>query len=257
MTKPIDLSFVICHLSLFISPMNRLELLQRIPLFATLTADQIASFADRFRVETFAVDTFIFLESDPADRLLVVQDGQVKIIKHSADGQESLLEVILPGEMFGGAGILFPVHPATSVAMTTTTTLSLSREDYLQLIHLFPDIALRIIAILGERLRGAMKMRALSTDRVDIRLAHILLKLCDKVGEPMPVGEITDRGVKINLPLSRQDLADMTGTTIETAIRVMSKFRKEGLVFTEPGGYIVVTDFDRLRALGAGEVEVE
>jgi CRP-like cAMP-binding protein len=248
--KTID-PFVIRHLSFFISPMNRLELLQRIPLFATLTADQIASFADRFRVETFAGDTFIFLESDPADRLWVIQDGQVKIIKHSADGQESLLEVILPGEMFGGAGILFPVHPATSVAMTTTTTLSLSREDYLQVIRLFPEIALRIIAILGERLRAAMKMRALSTDRVDTRLAHILLKLCDKVGEQ------TDRGVKINLPLSRQDLADMTGTTIETAIRIMSKFRKEGLVFTEPGGYVVVTDFDRLRALSAGIMSEE
>lgn len=241
--------------------MNRLELLQRIPLFAALTTDQIASFADRFRVETFAADTFIFLEDDPADRLWVVQDGQVKIIKYSADGLENILEVILPGEMFGGAGILFPVHPATAVAMTETTTLSLDREDYLQLARQFPDIPLRIIAILGERLRAAMKMRALSTDRVDIRVAHILLKLCDKVGEPLPVGERvpsgekTAQGVKINLPLSRQDLADMTGTTIETAIRIMSKFRKEGLVLTEPGGYIVVTDCDRMRAMSAGDNE--
>jgi CRP/FNR family transcriptional regulator len=235
--------------------MNRLELLQRIPLFAALSADQIASFADRFRVETFAPDTFIFLENDPADRLWVVQDGQVKIIKHSADGQENILEVILPGEMFGGAGILFPVHPATAVAMTETTTLSLDREGYLQLARQFPDIPLRIIAILGERLRAAMKMRALSTDRVDIRVAHILLKLCDKVGERVPIGEKTAQGVKINLPLLRQDLADMTGTTIETAIRIMSKFRKEGLVYTEPGGYIVVTDCDRMRALSVGANE--
>lgn len=229
--------------------MNRFELLQRIPLFAALTPEQIASFADRFRVDVFAPDTFIFLEGDPADRLWVVQSGQVKIIKYSADGLENILEVILPGEMFGGAGILFPVHPATAVAMAETTTLSLEREGYLQLARQFPDIALRIIAILGERLRAAMKMRALSTDRVDVRVAHILLKLCDKVGEK------TIEGVKINLPLSRQDLADMTGTTIETAIRIMSKFRKEGLVFTEPGGYIVVTDCDRMRTLSAGESE--
>ncbi|CAG1772805.1 partial Transcriptional activatory protein AadR, partial [uncultured bacterium] len=60
---------------------------------------------------------------------------------------------------------------------------------------------------------------------------------------------------KIKLPLSRQDLADMTGTTIETAIRIMSKFRKEGLALTEPGGYIVVTDCDRMRALSAGDNE--
>ncbi len=227
--------------------MNRLELLHSIPLFAALTPEQIASFADRFRVDVFAPDTFIFLEGDAADRLWVVQSGQVKIIKYSADGVENILEVILPGEMFGGAGILFPVHPATAVAMTETTTLSLEREGYLQLARQFPDIALRIIAILGERLRAAMKMRALSTDRVDVRVAHILLKLCDQAGEK------TIEAVKINLPLSRQDLADMTGTTIETAIRIMSRFRKEGLVLTEPGGYIVVTDCDRMRVLSAGE----
>ena len=58
--------------------------------------------------------------------------------------------------------------------------------------------------------------------------------------------------MRINLPLSRQDLADMTGTTIETAIRVMSQFRKEGLVHTEPGGYVVVLDHERLQLLSEG-----
>ncbi len=225
---------------------TRLETLQHVPLFAALSADQIASFVDRFHVNTFEQNTVIFLEGDEADRLWVVQDGQVKIVKHSGDGQENLLEVIMPGEMFGGAGILFPIHPATAVAMTDVTTLDINRDQYLQLIRQFPDIALRIIAILGERLRAAMHMRALSTERVDTRLAHILLKLRNKVGEPV------ENGILINLPLSRQDLADMTGTTIETAIRIMSKFRKEGLAVTEPGGFIVITDCDRLQKLADG-----
>jgi CRP-like cAMP-binding protein len=222
---------------------SRLDILQRVPLFASLTAEEIATFADQFRLETFTTDQIIFLEGDPADRLWVVQDGQVKIIKYSVDGQESLLELILPGDIFGGAGILFATHPATAVAMTDTTTLSIEREQYLQLIRRFPDIALRIIGVLGERLHAAMHMRALSTDPVEIRLANILLKLCKKVGQD------TERGIRVNLPLSRQDLADMTGTTIETTIRMMSKFRKEGLVMTQPGGYVVVTDVERLRQL--------
>lgn len=225
------------------------DLLRQVPLFAPLSPDQIAAMADRFRADHFAPDAFIFLEGDEADRLWVIREGQVKIVKHNVEGQENILEVILPGEMFGGAAILFPQHPATAVAMTDTTTLSISRAEYLQLVRQYPDIALRIIAILGERLRAAMHMRALSTERVDTRLAHILLKLCNKVGEQ------NERGVKINLPLSRQDLADMTGTTIETAIRIMSRFRKEGLVFTEPGGYIIVTDCDRMRRLSAGDNE--
>jgi CRP-like cAMP-binding protein len=229
--------------------MNHVELLRQVPLFETLTSDQLAAVADRFRVATFAPDTIIFLEGDPADRLWVVQTGQIKIVKHTSDGQENLLEVIMPGEMFGGAGLLLAAHPATGVAMTPATTLCIEREPYLHLIRQYPEIALRIIALLGDRLRAAMKMRALSTERVDVRLAAILLKLGDKAGTP------ASAGLRINLPLSRQDLADMTGTTIETAIRIMSRFRKEELVHTEPGGFVVIVDYERLRRLSAGAVD--
>ena len=226
--------------------MNPVEVLRQVPLFAPIPNEQITVVAGWFHVETFEQDTIIFLEGDPADRLWVVSAGQVKIVKHTSDGQETLLEVIMPGEMFGGAGLLLATHPASAVAMTSTTTLSMERGHYRQLIRQYPDIALRIIDLLGERLRAAMKMRALAVERVDVRLANILLKLCDKVGEPI------DGGTRINLPLSRQDLADMTGTTIETAIRVMSRLRKEGVVHTEPGGYVVVLDHQRLQRLSEG-----
>ncbi|HTP07130.1 MAG TPA: Crp/Fnr family transcriptional regulator [Anaerolineae bacterium] len=226
--------------------MSHVEILRQVPLFASLTDDQVAAAADWFRVENFDQDAMIFLEGDPADRLWVVAAGQVKIVKHTSDGQENLLEVITPGEMFGGTGLLLAIHPATAVAMTPTVTLCIERGPYLHLIRQYPDIALRIIYLLGERLQAAMKMRALAVEHVDVRLANILLKLCDKAGEA------TDEGTRINLPLSRQDLADMAGTTIETAIRVMSRFRKDGLAHTEPGGYIVVLDHERLQLLSEG-----
>jgi CRP/FNR family transcriptional regulator len=226
--------------------MNHVEVLRQVPLFASLSIEQIAAIAEWFRVENFDQDAMIFLEGDPADRLWVVSTGQVKIVKHTSDGQENLLEVITPGEMFGGAGLLLAAHPATAVAMTPTTALSIEREPYLRLIRQYPDVALRIIHLLGERLQAAMKMRALAVERVDVRLANILLKLGDKVGE------VTQDGLRINLPLSRQDLADMAGTTIETAIRVMSRFRKKGLVHTEPGGYVVVLDHERLQKISEG-----
>ncbi len=226
---------------------DRLATLQQLPLFAALSHDQIASFADRFSASTFDQNATIFWEGDQADRLWVIQEGQVKIVKYGEGGKENLLEVIMPGEMFGGAGILFPVHPATAIAMTDVAVLCLPRIEYLQLIRAFPDVTLKIIAILGERLRAAMKMRAMSIERVDIRLAHILLKLADKIGVKV------EAGVRIEMSLSRQDLADMAGTTIETAIRIMSKFRKDKLVMTEPGGFIVIMDIDRLTALAEGQ----
>lgn len=226
--------------------MSHVDILRQVPLFAPLTLDQLTAAAEGFHVESFDQDAMIFLEGDPADRVWVLSSGQVKIVKHTSDGQENLLEVITAGEMFGGTWLLLAAHPATAVAMTSSTTLSLERGPYLQLIQQYPAIALRIIHILGERLQAAMKMRALAVERVDVRLAAILLKLCDKAGEA------TSAGIRINLPLSRQDLADMAGTTIETAIRVMSRFRKEGLAHTEPGGYIVVLDHERLQSLSEG-----
>src|SRR5512136_3150497 len=229
--------------------MNPFDVLRQVPLFASLTDDQLAAAARWFHVETFVQHSIIFLEGDPADRLWVVSSGQVKIVKHTSDGQENLLEVITPGEMFGGAGLLLATHPATAVAMTPITALCIERGPYLQLIRQYPDIALRIIDLLGERLQAAMKMRALAVERVDVRLANILLKLCDKAGEA------SGEGTRINLPLSRQDLADMAGTTIETAIRVMSRLRKEGLVHTEPGGYVIVRDHNRLQQLSEGTAE--
>ena len=229
--------------------MSLVNVLRQVPLFASLTTDQIAAAADWFQTQSFDPDALIFLEGDPADRLWVVSAGQVKIVKHTSDGQENLLEVITPGEMFGGAALLLPRHPASAFAMTATDTLSIDRELYRQLIRRHPDIALRIIDLLGERLQTAMKMRALAAERVDVRLANILLKLCDKAGAPV------EQGTRINLPMTRQDLADMAGTTIETAIRVMSRLRKEGLVLTEPGGYVVVLDHERLLRLSAGGAE--
>ena len=228
--------------------MNQFETLRRVPLLSNLTNDQIATVADRFRADTFAPDAIVFLEGDPADRLWVVQAGQIKIVKHKSDGQENLLEVIMPGEVFGGAAILFPAHPATAVAMNETQTLSLERAEFLNLLRRCPEVALHIIDTLGERLRAAMKMRALAPERVEVRLANILLKLARKIGAPV------DEGLRIDISLSRQDLADMAGTTIETTIRIMSRFRKEGLVHTEPGGYIVITDRARLQHLSEGGV---
>jgi CRP-like cAMP-binding protein len=229
--------------------MNHVDILQQVPLFVGLTNEQIAAVASQFHAESFEPDAIIFLDGDLADRLWVLAAGQVKVVKHTSDGQENLLEVIMPGEIFGGAGLLLTLHPATAIAMSPTTALSIERQPYLQLIRQYPDIALLIIALLGDRLQAAMKMRALAVERVDVRLANILLKLCDKMGEP------TDEGLRINLPLSRQDLADMTGTTIETAIRVMSKFRKEGLIHTEPGGFVVILDHERLKRVSEGAQE--
>jgi CRP/FNR family transcriptional regulator len=186
----------------------------------------------------------IFRQGDPADRLWIVVEGEVKIVRHDEGGREVILEVIQPGEVFGGAAIFLPEHPATARPLSTyVTTVSLPSEIYARALAGSPATAVRIIRMLGMRLHSTLKMNQLAGERVERRLAFILLKMAGVCGVPDP------QGIALSVPLSRQDLADMSGTTIESAIRMMSRFQAEGLVETRRGGQLVLLDEERLRAI--------
>ncbi|HLE28994.1 MAG TPA: Crp/Fnr family transcriptional regulator [Anaerolineales bacterium] len=221
------------------------ELLARLPLFNGLTQAELSAVAPWFNESRFERDEFIFFEGDPATRFWVAKDGQVKIVKYGEEGKEIVLEVISPGELFGGATMLMAQQPATAQALSNVTALSLPVEEYKRLLRNYPAVAVRVIEVLGERLLGVIRMRAMASERAERRIAHILLKLASKFGEETPEGMV------INARLSRQDIAELSDTTIETAIRVMSKFRSEGLVKTLRGGYVVITDKDGFRKYGA------
>lgn len=218
-----------------------IELLQHLPLFAGFSETDLTPLAAQARIDHFAHDTVIFNQADSASRVWLVQIGQVKIIHNEIDGREVILEMISPGEAFGSAVIFLPQHPATAKTLSDTTTLSFSNEAYQQFISAHPPLALRLIRMLGARLHSMMDLQILAGERVERRMAHILVKLADRAGRTEP------NGILIPLPLSRQDLADMAGTTLETAIRTMSRFRSQGLVETKSGGYLLIHDLERLR----------
>ena len=222
------------------------DTLARVPLFRDLTPAQLAEAALRFREDRFARDAYIFHEGDPAERFWAVRDGQVKIVKHGEGGREIVIEVIPPGEIFGGAAMLMTHQPATAQGLSDAATLSLAVDEYKRLLHDYPAVGVRVIEMLGERLLGVVRMRAMASERVERRVAHVLLKLASKFGE-----ERAD-GWAIGASLSRQDIAELSDTTLETAIRVMSKFSKEGWVKTLRGGYVVILDRETLRRAGGG-----
>ena len=198
----------------------------------------------RCRLDTFGGADMIFRQGDPADRLRIVADGEVKIVRQDDDGREVVLEVITPGEVFGGAVIFLPEHPANAQPLTpSVVTVSLPAEAYGEALASSPATALKIIRMLGLRLHSTLRMNQLAGERAERRLAFILLKMSGVCGRPDP------EGVALTVPLTRQDLADIAGTAIETAIRMMSRFQAEGLVRTRRGGELVLLNEDRLRAI--------
>jgi CRP/FNR family transcriptional regulator len=169
----------------------------------------------------------------------------VKITKLSHDGKEIILELISPGEFFGGFAVLkgFP-YPANAIAMQDSEIIRISRHNLMRIIERFPNIMYDITANLGERVREfSDTLKNIALERVESRIASLLLKLAEKTGEKSVSGEIT-----IAMGLTKQDIAEMVGTTVETSIRVISRFRKSGLV-KDVNGKIVIRDLGALKSI--------
>jgi CRP/FNR family transcriptional regulator len=210
--------------------MERVEFLGRVSLFQELALRDRQDIQGLFREQRLERDQLIFLEEDEAEYVYIVLAGKVKIVKQGVGGKEMILEIFGPGEVFGGAVLLLSRHPATAVCMEPGALLCLPRPDYLALLRRFPPLAFQVIELLRQRLREAHQaIRALAVERVETRVARLLFKLADKTGVPSP------GGIRLALHLTRQDIADMVGCTLETAIRILSRWQKEGLIRTEEG----------------------
>ena len=205
--------------------------LQEMPILSSLSQRDWEKVKHLFIEKHFGKDDYIFFEGDPASWLGIVLEGRVKMIKHSEAGKDVVLNLIAPGEMLGEvAAFDGEPYPATAQAMEPTVVASIHQDDYLRLLKQYPALALRVIEEQGRRLREAQDMiKSMAVERVERRIARILLKLAATTGSS------NENGITIELPLTRQDIADMAGTTVETAIRTMSRFRKKGLVRTKRG----------------------
>jgi CRP-like cAMP-binding protein len=132
-------------------------------------------------------------------------------------------------------------YPATAQALEPAVTLSLRCSEYVELVRSHPDLAWALIEELGQRLRRAHEtIRSLAVEKVERRVARVLLRMANTAGERLEADGAPPGAVRITVPLSRQDIADMAGTVIETAIRAMSKFQKSGLLETREGHIILL-----------------
>ncbi len=222
----------------------RVNIFWKIPMFEFLEAEELDRLYSLCSKESFAKGDYIFLECDQPRSLYVLVKGEVKLLKQADDGREMIVEMVYPGEVFGEEAVFDgQPYPLTAQALDDVEVLSITRADFFAFLRDNPDLALEIITELGGRLRQAQNtIRALAMERVEWRIARVLLMLARKAG-------VTEKGgVSIDLPLTRQDIADMAATTVETTIRVLSNLKKLGLVDTEKGK-IVLRDRAKLEEM--------
>jgi CRP-like cAMP-binding protein len=224
--------------------MERLAVLKKSAFFNSFSDSTLAEINRLFIEERYEKDDYVFFEGDAPEWFFIVKEGKVKLVKHSGTGKDVILQIFIPGDMFGEIS-LFDRKPYSSSAqlMEPSTILKLSRKDFFLLLGRHPFVATEMIMELGRQLKEAhTTIKSLAVDRVEQRLAHILLKLADKLGTP------EKNGILLNLSLTRQDLADMAGTTVETTIRVMSRFTKTKII-KPVNGKIFILDSKELKRI--------
>jgi len=168
--------------------------------------------------------------------MFTIVTGRVKVSKMTARGTDVILELFGPGDPVGAVAVYESrAYPASATALEPTTCLLIPRQAFFSLLETYPTMVRGLLVGLTHRLvELTNRLTELSGGRVEARLARFLLKLADDIGQRR-----TD-GTFIPLVLSRQEIADMIGTTIETAIRIMSRWGKDNIVRTEKDGFAVV-----------------
>lgn len=218
---------------------TRAEILKKSLIFSSLKEDELDELSQLAIERNYKPDDFIFWEEDPPDYFYIIIEGRIKVLKYSSSGKEFIIAFFGPGEMFGEVAVFEnKPYPASSQAMVDTKILRIKKEDFLTFLSSRPRIALSIINILGGRLRDAQgRLKDLAGERVEQRLARTLLMLSSKIGP--------------TLPFTRQEIADMAGTTTETAIRVTGQLKERGIINSVRGKIIILNE-TKLKLLSEG-----
>lgn len=203
-------------------------------IFRNLSSEQIANLSKACESIFFKKGTYIFKEGDEAKFFYVVHYGLVRVFKSAPSGKYITFTIATSGDTLNASALSLERHFVSAQAMEDTIVLRMKRSQFLHFVEQYPIIAINIMAIMAERLNWEYeRIINIVGEEVELRIVHSLCMLAKKFGP--------------TLKLTRHDLADFSGTTTETTIRVLSKLKKKGLISCYSGkGEIVITDLKKL-----------
>jgi CRP/FNR family transcriptional regulator len=219
--------------------LDRAQILKNSLIFSSLEEAELTELARLCVEKKVPAGESAFWEGDAPEWFYLLAQGKIKVVKHSSTGKDFIVSFFGPGEIFGEVAVFENrPYPASAQAVEDSIALGIKREDFLKFLSRRPELALRIINVLGGRLRMASsRLRDLAGERVEQRLTRVLLMLSSRLGK--------------ELPFTRQDIADMAGTTTETAIRFLSSLDERKITQSERGK-IVILNGQKLRLLAEG-----
>jgi len=222
---------------------NHGQTLARVSIFSGLAEAELSFLTQRAVPRRFSPGQTVFSEGEPCTGMYVVESGHIRVFKSSAGGREQVLTIDGPG----GSVAELPVfdggnYPASAAAIDEVTLLFVSKQDFQALCLAHPQVALKVLRVVGARLRNLVGIiEELSFTTVRHRLASYLLRLAEKEGKRAP------EGVAITLPANNQELASQIGTVRELVSRNLSRLQAEGIIKIDGRG-VIVCDRNALEA---------
>ncbi len=193
-----------------------------IGLLAGLEPQVAASLLEQAQRRTVKTDEVIFKAGEPARSVHVLASGAAKLVQITPSGAWIIVKYVRPGEIFGSPALLDKFYPTDAVAVTDCVALDWPSELVRTFIDRYPRVAINVIGDLEARLREMEgRLRDLSKEPVEHRLARAILKLIETFGEQ------TAEGIEIPFPVSRQDLADLIGSTLPTVSRTLGAWESQ------------------------------
>lgn len=215
---------------------------KEISIFSSLDSSELTEIIEKMNHKKLNKNDVIFLEGEKAKTLYFLNVGKIKIYKYTKDGKEQILHILSEGDFFGELNLLKESkYRFNAKAIEESKICTLSKENFKEILLYKPEIAIKILEIMGERLSALENLaQNLATNDIDARIAFLLKNLCDKYGE------ISNNDIIINLPLTREDMANYVGVTRETISRKLKKFEEENIIKIVGTKKIIIIDNEKL-----------
>ena len=227
-------------------PAARLDrsLIRDLSIFQSMSDEDLDAILALASVRRVPDGTAIFEQGAEATEFFTLLHGRLKVVQTTQDGQQVVVRHVSPGEIFGIARAMRRTdYPATALAVVDSLALAWPSSQWDVFIARSPVLAMNALQTVGQRLQDAhTRIRELSTEEVERRVAHAILRLVHQAGKK------TEEGILIDFPVTRQDIAEMTGTTLHTVSRVMTAWEAKGLV-ASARKKVVVRDAHKLYVL--------
>lgn len=224
-----------------------IDILRSFALFRDLGDEALHRLTRRATRRLIPAGEAVFQQGDAAHSFFLLLSGRLKVTQVTEDGQQLVVRVVYPGDLFGFARALArPDYPGTSRAAVASEVIGWPMTEWDVIVQSSPRLAMNALQTIGQRLDEAhTRLREMSTQDVERRVAHAVLRLIRQAGQR------EDEGIRIDFPISRQDIAEMTGSTLHTVSRILSGWEGQGLV---RGGRqrITVLDSDGLQRIAEG-----